>query len=910
MFYSNTLNLIQVGGGTQVKQGDLGSKFSYKLANEKDQELDDFDKEVAHINLVLNDKIVFTTTATVDNSTVTFNIDKAIPVGLYFLEIKIRDYIFPSDKQTIIFVQSGAVAYDLKDLVPNYDVNMTLKGILSDLSQKGAEITAARGAHPNLRSRLDEADNKQKQTTAQLAQTNAQLAEKANKDELTNVMTPKGNIAYASLPMTGNSVGWYYYCPDGDGTHGAGNYVWNGTSWFFGGTGDEGYNLLKSDLDTSNKKIINSIGSIVDYNESETGGFNSSTGEFNTDSNYVHSKNFIPISKNYLALVDSSSLSSITPRFTVFYNSRYEFQTYSSNKIDSEMVSQYPYAKLVYSSSLKDSSIVVTDDDNDGKLTNDVDNLSFNVSKIKNDYYPAQDYTFEDGGFSIDARMFNKDTKYSHSKYFIEIKNGVSASIKPRFTIYYDENRNFVEYEENDFTYANTKSYPYCKFVIFTTDIERFTKYLKADDTKGMITKSIESLIDSIHGIVDTTKISREIFNTTFSVGGFDTINNKFNTDSTYVHTDDFVPVKNGEVTVSANPRMVVYYDENYNFLSYSDNRINYDMVDIASYVKFVIRKDLNNPKIITADGSTPDDIKISKYANRFNKYRYLAFTFGNGGNFGLYILGSNDLKRFNLLNEEFPFIPSRNYGVRDPAVIFLDGWYYIVYTPLSFLEHCNYIGLVRTKDFVIWEELPNLTINPSNGDVISDAWAPVWYKEDDDVYIIVSCATSYEANDFVHRIVKFDLDTLTIGNAFTTNITFIDCHIYKENDVYYALGSSGTLWKSDTLLSDSWERITNNSLTRVHYEGQFAIRLDNGNLRVFGQNVLNTADNVLNAHIFYQDGGASFESEFSPRKEVSYDKDTISYASKTWGTDIGYFWHLTIFDKNCYLDNNNNYSK
>ena len=220
MFYYNTLNLIQVGGGTQVKQGDLGSKFSYKLANEKDQELDDFDKEVAHIDLVLNDKIVFTTTATVDNSTVTFNIDKPIPVGLYFLEIKIRDYIFPSDKQTIIFVQSGAVPYYLKELVPNYDINMTLKDILSDLSQKGIDIKDL----------------------------NRQLAEKANKDEVTNVITPKGTLAYASLPTSGNQVGWYYYCPDGDGTHGAGNYVWNGTSWFFGGTGDEGYNLLKSDL--------------------------------------------------------------------------------------------------------------------------------------------------------------------------------------------------------------------------------------------------------------------------------------------------------------------------------------------------------------------------------------------------------------------------------------------------------------------------------------------------------------------------------------------------------------------------------------------------------------------------------------------------------------------------------------
>ena len=110
----------------------------------------------------------------------------------------------------------------------------------------------ARGAHPNLKSRLDEADNKQRQNTAQLAQ-------KANKDEVTNVMTPKGTLAYASLPTSGNQVGWYYYCPDGDGVHGAGNYVWNGTSWFFGGTGDEGYNLLQQD-------IKNTVG---DYNTLE-----------------------------------------------------------------------------------------------------------------------------------------------------------------------------------------------------------------------------------------------------------------------------------------------------------------------------------------------------------------------------------------------------------------------------------------------------------------------------------------------------------------------------------------------------------------------------------------------------------------------------------------------------------------
>jgi archaellum component FlaF (FlaF/FlaG flagellin family) len=140
MFFFNTLNLNQISGGNQVKQGDFGSTFAYNLADEKSREIDIFDKKTAYINLVLNDTIVFTTTVIVDGSTVTFNIDKAISTGLYFLEIKIDEYIFPSDRQTIILVTAGSVAYDLKELVPNYDTNMTIASILSDLSQKGIDL--------------------------------------------------------------------------------------------------------------------------------------------------------------------------------------------------------------------------------------------------------------------------------------------------------------------------------------------------------------------------------------------------------------------------------------------------------------------------------------------------------------------------------------------------------------------------------------------------------------------------------------------------------------------------------------------------------------------------------------------------------------------------------------------------
>lgn len=177
----NTLNLTRISGGTKLKQGDFGSVLSYSLANENGQEITSFDTKTAYINLVLDDKILFTTTTKVDISRVTFHIDKAIPTGFYYLEIKIGDYIFPSDKDSVILIEEGATAYDLKDLIPNYDVTMTITTILSDLAQKGmnitdlqtkvnaiydkaiadnAEIIQARGEQSSLDTRFDGLDTK------------------------------------------------------------------------------------------------------------------------------------------------------------------------------------------------------------------------------------------------------------------------------------------------------------------------------------------------------------------------------------------------------------------------------------------------------------------------------------------------------------------------------------------------------------------------------------------------------------------------------------------------------------------------------------------------------------------------------------------------------------------------------
>lgn len=140
MFYDNTLNLKQELGGSKIKQGDFGSVLSFILLDGNNSYIDELNKKTASISLCTDDKILYVTTATINNSTVEFKIDKAIPVGVYYVEIKVDNYIFPSDRSTIISIEQGATVYDLKDLIPNYDVSMTLTDILNKLDVKDGQV--------------------------------------------------------------------------------------------------------------------------------------------------------------------------------------------------------------------------------------------------------------------------------------------------------------------------------------------------------------------------------------------------------------------------------------------------------------------------------------------------------------------------------------------------------------------------------------------------------------------------------------------------------------------------------------------------------------------------------------------------------------------------------------------------
>jgi len=86
------------------------------------------------------------------------------------------------------------------------------------------------------------------------------LAQKVNKDEITNgiypLEVPGWTYLYADLPEPSEeNKGGYLYCIDGDGINGAGNYVSSGSSWYFGGTGDQGYNKLKSEIEQMQRLV-------------------------------------------------------------------------------------------------------------------------------------------------------------------------------------------------------------------------------------------------------------------------------------------------------------------------------------------------------------------------------------------------------------------------------------------------------------------------------------------------------------------------------------------------------------------------------------------------------------------------------------------------------------------------------
>ena len=111
----NTLNLIQVKGGVNIKQGDSTSILEYELGYTNnsntmvDPMLDGKAAKVTLYNRLANKK--YTKDSVVEGNRVSFTIDEALELGVYVVDIDVAGHIFPSDREMYIRIYEGYQSY-------------------------------------------------------------------------------------------------------------------------------------------------------------------------------------------------------------------------------------------------------------------------------------------------------------------------------------------------------------------------------------------------------------------------------------------------------------------------------------------------------------------------------------------------------------------------------------------------------------------------------------------------------------------------------------------------------------------------------------------------------------------------------------------------------------------------------
>lgn len=604
------------------------------------------------------------------------------------------------------------------------------------------------------------------------------------------------------------------------------------------------------------------------------------------------------------------------------------------NNINQALIAQSSYVQ--FSVHIVDNTALAlyTIDNGSGELEKEVKEAKGNISNIFANIYDITKTTINTtnvswivGGFDVSKNDFNDASNYVHSSPVL-LSGTLRLSMRARFIVYYDISGNIVDYEENVDIPTKAGSYPYCSVVILATAQDGFM-------IGNNIASSEQKIENNTKRITELEKAGSSLLAPTISwtIGENIDSEGQVITDSRYSRTD-IIKVKGaafkllyfGIPTTNLLAGFMAYYDDQMNLLGCERSTINSALLAQSSYIQFSVYKndkyDLSQYSIITGEDLIAQFKKEEDLRNTINGYRYLVATFGvaglknNPATNALTILGSNDLLHFKTISRHLAFAPTKCKGVRDPSIIKIEDYYYIAYTNGVYLNVTNEIGMCRTKDFVTYEELDNLVLEGANGENFSNGyvWAPAWFKENDNYYLIVGCSETTgndsQPQDFWHYIFDYDVENHSVSKGFKTNVFFIDGHIYKQNGNYYLLGSSFRLWKSSTLKSTSWVEIS--PYLMAHIEGQFAIRKDDGTLRIFAQKVPYTKDGVSypDSHYYYLDGGTDLENGFdlSTLAQIKLNPDDVVWAHYAQGNNAHEFWHFTVYDRNCFLDNNENY--
>lgn len=336
------------------------------------------------------------------------------------------------------------------------------------------------------------------------------------------------------------------------------------------------------------------------------------------------------------------------------------------------------------------------------------------------------------------------------------------------------------------------------------------------------------------------------------------------------------------------------------------------DGITATDFVKAFPPKYVNSSLKIYIEDNYVKKEDIIKNDSIFT-YRYLVPTFYNTHSNGLILLGTNDLRTFDLVEKRGLYTTVNKFNnnqntntLRDPAIIKIKDYYYFVYSIMGFVYGDNVIGMCRTKDFVTFEELDNLTVDdPTATNVYTAIWAPDWFRDGKNIYISNTCRLAN--GEFETVVYKYNPSTHTLSDGFKVNgISGIDGHIYKYDGYYYYAISGFNLYKSATL-NGTYSRV-NTNINYPNCEASFIVKKDDGTYRFYAQQL---SAHYGTAHIVYCDSLTnSLEGQWSAVKEVNYTDEALEYAREIHNSETldDEYWHWTIFDFNNSNGNNNNF--
>ena len=106
----NSTNLKQTKGGEVIKQGDFSSLFEFELLDYENKKITSLNGQTAKVRLG-NSKGKIEIESLVENSKVNFKIGKVLPAGIYYIEIEVGNYVFPSDGSAKVDVIQSVEEY-------------------------------------------------------------------------------------------------------------------------------------------------------------------------------------------------------------------------------------------------------------------------------------------------------------------------------------------------------------------------------------------------------------------------------------------------------------------------------------------------------------------------------------------------------------------------------------------------------------------------------------------------------------------------------------------------------------------------------------------------------------------------------------------------------------------------------